>query len=120
MMSFLYHPQDTRHFLNLATRFPLVSMKYYGGLLRDPSAPDNLIISRKGMADRIASETPHEPKEMAHMVLCLKIYRKIVLHHAHPSRLGKLQQSLLQYRARLVKISVTYRYDCIRESTPRS
>ena len=51
---------------------------------------------------------------MSHLLLYLEIYGQIVLHFSAKSLLDPLQQSLSQYRVRLIEMSVIYKFDSIR------
>ena len=52
---------------------------------------------------------------MVHMLHCLEVYGQIILHFSHALLLGQLQQALPEYRCRLMEMSVTYKFDSIRE-----
>ena len=113
-MSFLQHKEDTKPFLDLAARFPTVLMKYFKQIFFRTFAPENLTKLSQGMADRAAVEASQEVKGIGHMLLYLEIYSQIVLHFSAVSLLSPLQQSLSQYRVRLIEMSVVYKFDSIR------
>ena len=113
-VSFLHHDEGTKPFLDLAARFPTVLMNHFKQIFFGTFAPENLTKLGQGMADRAAAEAPQDAKGMAHMLLCLEVYSQIVLHFSAVSLLGPLQQSLSQYRVRLIEMSVVYKFDSIR------
>lgn len=76
--------------------------------------PENLTKLGKGTAGKAAAEAPKEATGMAYMPLCLEIYWQIILHFSAVSLAGPLQQSLSQYRVRLIEMSVVYKFDSIR------
>lgn len=114
MVSFLHQEEGTQPFLNLASRFPTVQMKYFKQIFYGTFQPENLTKLGQGMADRATQEAPQEAKGMSHLLLCLKIYGQIVLHFSAKSLLDPLQQSFSQYRVRLLEMSVIYKFDSIR------
>ena len=114
MVSFLHQEEGTQPFFDLAARFPTVLMTYFKQIFYGTFQPENLTKLGQGMADRAALEAPQEAKGMAHLLLCLEIYGQIVLHFSARSLLGPLQQSLSQYRVRLIEMSVIYKFDSIR------
>ena len=51
---------------------------------------------------------------MSHLLLYLEVYGQILLHFSAKAVLDPLQQSLSQYRVRLLEILVIYKFDSIR------
>ena len=51
---------------------------------------------------------------MLYLLLCLEVYSQILLHFSAKAVLDSLQQSLSQYRVRLLEILVIYKFDFIR------
>ena len=51
---------------------------------------------------------------MSHLLLYLEVYSQILLHFSAKAVLDPLQQSLSQYRVRLLEISVIYKFNSIR------
>ena len=51
---------------------------------------------------------------MSYLLLCLEVYGQILLHFSAKAVLDSLQQSLSQYRVRLLEMSVIYKFDSIR------
>lgn len=113
-MSFLQHKEGTKPFLDLAARFPTILMGYFKYIFHGTFQPEKLTRLGQGMADNAATEAPKEAKGMANMLLCLEIYGQIISHFSAASLLGPLQQSLSQYRVRLIEMSVVYKSDSIR------
>ena len=113
MVSFMHHEEGTRPFLDLAARFPTVHMKYFKQIFYGTFQPENLTKLGQGMADRAAAEA-QEAKGMAHLLLCLEIYGQIVLFFSIKGWREPLQESLSQYRVRLIEMSVIYKFDSIR------
>ena len=114
MVSFLHQEEGTKPFLDLASRFPTVQMKYFKQIFYGTFQPENLTKLGQGMADRAAQEAPQEVKGMSHLLLCIEIYGQIVLHFSASSLRYPLQQALSQYRVRLLEMSVIYKFESIR------
>ena len=114
MVSFLHHEEGTQPFLDLASRFPTVQMKYFKQIFYGTFQPESLTKLGQGMADRAVQEAPQEAKGMSHLLLCLEVYGQILLHFSAKAVLDPLQQSLSQYRVRLLEMSVIYKFDSIR------
>ena len=89
-------------------------MKHFKHIFHGAFQLENLTKLGQGMADKAAAEASKEAKGMANMLLCLGIYGQIILHFSAVSLLGPLQQSLSQYRVRLIEMSVIYKSDSVR------
>ena len=112
-MSFLHHKEGTQPFLDLASRFPTVQIKYFKQIFYKTFQPKSLTKLDQGMADRAIQEALQKAKGISHLLLCLEVYSQILLYFSTKAVLDPLQQSLSQYRVRLLKISVIYKFNSI-------
>lgn len=111
---FLHHEEGTQSFLDLASRFSTVQMKYFKQIFYKIFQPESLIKLSQEIIDRAVQKTSQKVKRMSHLLLYLEVYNQILLHFSAKALLNSLQQSLSQYRVRLLKMSVIYKFDFIR------
>lgn len=77
--------------------------------------PVNLTKLGQGMADKMTNGAVQEAKGMVHLSHCVEVYGQIVLHFAYPSLIPKLQLALAKYQIRLADLSVTYKFESVRD-----
>lgn len=115
-VSFLHHKKGTHDqaLTELTFASPTVIVKYFKQVYYGTFQPENLTRLGQGMADKITNETAQEVKGMVHLSHCMKIYSQIVLQFAHPEKLRKLQLALTKYQIRIAELSITYKFESIR------